>query len=341
MGHSVLRFFFAGWQWTLLSVELISLIGVISSIVWRITKKNRLYEITELAGFAYDPSNGYFFSLRDAWQRKWGHCQLYDDAMPICGFVVECEPIRFKYEGKSWLIEFWKGQYCMATGAEIGVYYTQKNVGNSDAAISRAFYSCVKDEDMLLISFRLIKDHQVLIHRSDTHWWLAGFAMGEFSEISDLKMHIRIEFPKEEMRDVFVKELESIGYQFNEDYYTEGNAVVILYDKPYTKQPVTVQETAISLQQCNRELVESYQELTKNIPDTEEKLNFVKEEDLRLYKNAARLAKPPDIFKMNSAVWPYSFKEIKRDLPSVLSRVNDKLPDVFSKIEHTFSERGA
>mgnify|MGYP000621142798 CR=1 FL=1 len=28
----------------------------------------------------------------------------------------------FDYQGKTWLLEFWKGQYGINTGAEIGIY---------------------------------------------------------------------------------------------------------------------------------------------------------------------------------------------------------------------------
>ena len=38
------------------------------------------------------------------------------------GMIIDCEPVRFYYGGKKWLIELWKGQYGMTTGCEIGVY---------------------------------------------------------------------------------------------------------------------------------------------------------------------------------------------------------------------------
>ena len=32
--------------------------------------------------------------------------------------IIDCEPIYFSYGGKRWLIELWKGQYALTTGAE-------------------------------------------------------------------------------------------------------------------------------------------------------------------------------------------------------------------------------
>ena len=43
---------------------------------------------------------------------------------PRFQMVTQFEPIYFDYDGKTWLIEFWKGQYGINTGAEIGIYHT-------------------------------------------------------------------------------------------------------------------------------------------------------------------------------------------------------------------------
>jgi len=45
---------------------------------------------------------------------------LYDEAAAPLGMIVDCEPIHFEYKGKRWLIQFWKGQYDLPTGAEVG-----------------------------------------------------------------------------------------------------------------------------------------------------------------------------------------------------------------------------
>lgn len=91
------------------------------------TDQDRLEELNrdlKPFGFAYDPSQDLFYSLMDCWQRNFGYCRLYDEATATFSMIIDCEPIYFRYGGKKWLIEFWKGQYGMTTGGEIGIYYT-------------------------------------------------------------------------------------------------------------------------------------------------------------------------------------------------------------------------
>ena len=67
--------------------------------------------------------------------------------------IIDCEPINFEYNGKKWLIEFWKGQYDLTTGCEIGVY---KAVGpdlDMQGFFNGTFYNCVSDEERLQMEF--------------------------------------------------------------------------------------------------------------------------------------------------------------------------------------------
>ena len=41
---------------------------------------------------------------------------------PRFQMVFDALPVYFDYQKKTWLIEFWKGQYGINTGAEIGIY---------------------------------------------------------------------------------------------------------------------------------------------------------------------------------------------------------------------------
>ena len=79
------------------------------------------------AGFAYDRKEDIFYSLMDCWQREMGYCQLYDEGSSLFNMVMHCEPVRFSYAGKRWMIELWKGQYGITTGAEVGIYNTDQD----------------------------------------------------------------------------------------------------------------------------------------------------------------------------------------------------------------------
>ena len=37
--------------------------------------------------------------------------------------IIDAYPVYFDYQDKTWMIEFWRGQYGINTGAEIGVYH--------------------------------------------------------------------------------------------------------------------------------------------------------------------------------------------------------------------------
>ena len=87
------------------------------------TPESSLAKAVDLAGFRYDPDQDIIYSKFDAWQRATGFCHMYDEAAPATiSAVIDCEPIRFLSGGKQWMIELWKGQYGIETGAEIGVY---------------------------------------------------------------------------------------------------------------------------------------------------------------------------------------------------------------------------
>ena len=48
-------------------------------------------------------------------------------AVPEGGMVFDCEPLYFSCNGKSYLLELWKGQYGMSTGAGIGFYPAERS----------------------------------------------------------------------------------------------------------------------------------------------------------------------------------------------------------------------
>ena len=84
------------------------------------------YEELSIAGFSYDAQKDLFYSTKNAWQKNFGYTHLYDVAAPIFRMIIDTEPIKFFYDNKNWLITFWKGQYGIVTGAEIGIYYTRQ-----------------------------------------------------------------------------------------------------------------------------------------------------------------------------------------------------------------------
>ncbi len=247
-------------------------------------------------GFAYDLDGDYFYSLTNCWQREMGYCRLYDETCPLINLITDCEPITFSYAGKRWLIELWKGQYGITTGAEIGIYNTDKEDINSEK-FHGTFYESVSDEEQLNLSFVLRKNRKILIRRKGLHWWLTGFKLGEFSNPSSLTMDVKIEFPNSEMCMAFVDAIEKIGYEYDE-FNAIKNTVYINYTTPHTPQTLfrdTIQE--VIAQQANETNCGLYEMATSDYTDTLDKIELIKFKMPAIYNLFIKSIASKEIYK--------------------------------------------
>lgn len=171
----------------------------------------RLNELMEPFGFCYVPEQDVMTSTIDAWQREFGYSAVFDKNADRFHMIFDCEPIYFNYAGRTWLIEFWKGQYGMNTGGEIGIYYADSIL--DDAKLNRTFFQSVPDKEMLPVSMELYKNGEKLFCVRKRHWWLTGFCVGKYSEPEDLTMKAAILFPNQEMQQRFLEGLRKAGYE--------------------------------------------------------------------------------------------------------------------------------
>jgi hypothetical protein len=268
--------------------------------------KKELDEIYGIAGYAYDSKQDIFYSILNPWQRNFGFCRLYDEAAAPLGMIVDCDPIYFDYNGKKWMIEFWKGQYDLPTGGEIGIYNTDGSELNIPGFFNGTFYNCAQDEELLWMSYTLKKNGKVLFARGDRHWWLTGFKLGEFSQPSELTMEITITFKDWAMCTAFIKGLRNAGYSQHE-FKRYGNTVRIIFDKPHTTQPATrTKATDAIIQAKNKLLCDLYNEVTKGCVTMEEKLKAIKEKEPELYSHIIGMGRPKELYK--------SYRKIKNFL---------------------------
>ncbi len=245
--------------------------------------------VVRAAGFAWDPEQDIFYSVMNPWQRRFGYCDLYDEAAPPASLIFDREPIRFEFEGKRWLVELWKGQYGITTGAEIGVYTTAKRDINIPGVFSGPFYGDTRDSDHLVMSIALIKDGRVLFCRSARHWWLTGFALGEFSWPGELTLCARIRLKNIEMFRVFVEALKQAGYEGGEYFTCEEECYVDLwFSRPHSPQPRSREVWEQSAQERNRLLCEAFNALADGAEGSVNKLAAVKKQDRRLYREITR-----------------------------------------------------
>ena len=265
------------------------------------TGSDELDKLIAYAGYAYDSNQDIFYSTLDPWQRNLGYCRLYDEAGLPLSMVMDCEPIYFEYQGEKWLIEFWKGQYGMVTGGEIGVY-----TGGIDFSIlgiwHDTLYNCADNKDLLQMSYTLKKNGEPLFKREGRHWWLTGFILGEFSEPSELTMDIKITLKDSEMLRAFLDGLREAGYPENKFAVAE-NTVSLSFDTPYSKQPYTrVPYLEWLVQRKNELLCDKYQEITEPFDTFADKVTAVEEQSPVLYSNILGVGKGKNSYEIIEAI---------------------------------------
>ena len=216
-------------------------------------------------GYSYDSAQDIYVSRVDSWQRKAGYSAFIDSAAVPTGMVIDCEPVIFDCSGKTYMIEFWKGQYDLSAGSEIGIY-TKSDPGART-------WECGQKKDMLDMAYSLKKGGKEVFNRNGRHWWLTGFKPGEFCNPWELTMDVSIAFHNHpEWLNPFIEGLRKVGYDSNSIKIT-GDTVNILFDRPKSKQPVTDSMFISMTQAKNKALVDQYNKVKKemNIPDNSPK----------------------------------------------------------------------
>ena len=215
---------------------------------------NKADKIVSDLGYFYDKEQDIYGSKTTAWQRTAGYDVIIDRSSVPSGMVIDCEPVKFRYDGKAYMIELWKGQYDLCTGSEIGIY--------KEAKEGPLKWQCGEDRDMLDMSYLVKKNGAPLYRRKGVHWWLTGFKPGEFSEPEELVMEVAIDFGRVPgMQDPFVEELRRIGY---EDVQVQGTVVSFVFDRPRTDQPPIDAGFLHQTQKKNELLVQTYNEVKKD-----------------------------------------------------------------------------
>ncbi len=264
-----------------------------------VSKSNMIEELNndlEPFGFAYYPKQDLFYSIMYGWQRDCGYCELYDEGAPTLSMIIDCEPIRFEYEGKKWLIEFWKGQYGMTTGCEIGIYTTDGPSLNIPGFFDGTFYYSASIDNFLPLAYELRKNGSLLFTRSELHWWLTGFKLGEFSDPSELEMSVEITLKDMDMCNEFINGMLDAGYSSN-DITVLDTTVRFIFDKPHSPQPITrTQLLEYFMQTNNQRNCDAYELATRHCKNTLDKIEFVKHQAPRMYRKILNIGNTKELF---------------------------------------------
>lgn len=207
-------------------------------------------QMVDAAGFVYEKNQDIYISKVDASQRFFGYNELFDYSALFGGMVLDAEPIIFTYSNKRYMIEIWKGQYHLATGAEIGFYEW-----------NGATFDSVKNNEMLFMSYTLKRNGRKVFKRQGIHWWLSGFMPGLFSETDELSLeNIYIDFKNSEMRNAFLDALHRIGYDDLKDKIRaakESTTIIFNVSSPKNQQQLPKRVSWL-MQKLNRQGVEQF-----------------------------------------------------------------------------------
>lgn len=198
-----------------------------------------------------------------AYQRRFGFNSMYDKGARFVNFYLDTIRAYFEYNDKLWLIEFWKGEYAMASvGCEIGFYNVDADEKPYKLVSDKTYqdiyeekgpeaiaYKSVSDSDAMYCSMKLwqyekstdAKPVQRINFPRAKCWWAADFENGVLEKHSDrttLIMVGTVEFPNATMRDCFTEQLDKKGfgkvaagsitsYDKFDKYAVSGNTVTV------------------------------------------------------------------------------------------------------------------
>ncbi|MCI5872044.1 MAG: DUF4474 domain-containing protein [Clostridiales bacterium] len=230
-----------------------------------------LNELSEPFGFFYDEREDVFSSYRDAWQRKNGYTELFDKAAASANMIIDAWPVYFDYAGKTWLVEFWKGQYGINTGGEVGIYRTEEPV--SPYFYPVAHFEAAEDDEMPIICCRLERKGKKVYEYCERHWWLTGFRMGTFSKPSDLRLLATLNFEEPQMAQALFEGLRRSG-EPRSKYRICGREVCVQMDFSKKQAPL-IGLHRFFVQLINRFYCRCYLILTKPFTNTAERMVFL------------------------------------------------------------------
>lgn len=190
-------------------------------------KRILLNELLAPFGYYYILGQDIFTTRIDAWQREFGYGLLYDKAALHMNMVFDSLPVYFNYHERTWLFEFWKGQYGINTGCEMGLYHADRILETDELATT--IFRSMGDNDMVKMSFTLYKNTEPMARLNRLHWWLTAFRVGCFSQPGELSMNVSVTFPNSEMARAFAAGLLDAGIP-SEDICCHCSTISFIFD---------------------------------------------------------------------------------------------------------------
>jgi len=108
-------------------------------------------------------SNGIYHASFNCWQQYFGYNDMHDFMFDV-GTSMESDKFTFSYDGKSYIVWIWKGDYInLGAGAELGIYHGGPYHWYVDKGLAMKMSLTLKYKGKTIISY------------SSTTWWITGF----------------------------------------------------------------------------------------------------------------------------------------------------------------------
>ena len=135
--------------------------------------------VLQTFGYEYDAAQDIYYTSKDPWQRQMGFTDIYDQGAKYTSMYYLTLKADFEYDDTLWRLQWWKGQYGVLEGAELGVY--TKDSFNASAP----FYRCADSDHELKMAmdyYHTLADYRnnnrLFTRTEQEHWWLTGFKFG-------------------------------------------------------------------------------------------------------------------------------------------------------------------
>ena len=195
--------------------------------------------------YCYDYCGYYYANDKKSWQKEFGFARIYDYMAPYIGFEYDYERVFFTYDNKDFMVQFWKGQYLVMYGGEIGIYHRDADGLKRD---DNVLYNAADKEYWVTMDMGLYRqknegdapeDYELMFRRPvDKYWWCTGFVPGmvrENNPVDELRIEAVLTFRDSEMATVFADELGNLGFKKAESaetveidgYYIEDASVTV------------------------------------------------------------------------------------------------------------------
>lgn len=176
----------------------------VQDLLFATDDENTAAKILKVAGFEYDEKQGIYYSQMNPLQRKFGFNFVYDTAAPMAGMIYDTKRIEFEYDGKEWMIQLWKGQYGITSGAEIGLY------SRDPERVMQ--YDCADNTELITMQFDFYNQGEYVFSRGpEKHWWLTGFKVFHVGVPAFITMDMTLDFEDNLMANAFQRELKKVA----------------------------------------------------------------------------------------------------------------------------------